>query len=102
MAKEYVERVGGAYRLTGSRVSLDSVVYAFLRGESPEGIAQSFPTLSLEQVFGAITFYLAHREMVDTYLREGEAEFDRLREQARRERRALYAKVDAARVMRRG
>ena len=43
MAKEYVEQRDGGYYLAGSRVSLDSVVYAFLRGESPESIAESFP-----------------------------------------------------------
>jgi len=62
MAKEYVEQREGGYYVLGSRVSLDSVVYAFLRGESPEGIADSFPALSLEQVFLAVLFYLAHQE----------------------------------------
>jgi len=54
MAREYVEHRKGGYYLIGSRVSLESVVYEFLRGESPEGIVQAFPSLSLEQVFGAI------------------------------------------------
>lgn len=56
MAKEYVEQRGGGFFIAGTRVSLDSVVYAFLRGESPEGIAESFPALNLEQVFGALAF----------------------------------------------
>ncbi|MBI3472348.1 MAG: DUF433 domain-containing protein [Candidatus Solibacter usitatus] len=97
MAKEYVENVGGAYRVAGSRVSLDSVVYAFLRGESPDGIAESFPALSLEQVYGAIAFYLAHRDTIDAYLSAGKAEFARLREQTRRDHPSLYAKIEAAR-----
>ena len=42
VAKEYVEQREGGYYILGSRVSLDSVVYGFLRGESPEGIADSF------------------------------------------------------------
>jgi uncharacterized protein (DUF433 family) len=46
-------------------VSLDSIVYTFLSGQSAEAIAESFPVLSLEQVYGAITDYLAHREDVD-------------------------------------
>ncbi len=98
MAKDYVENVEGAYRVAGSRVSLDSIVYAFLRGESPDGIAESFPALTLEQVYGAIAFYLAQREVIDTYLRAGKADFERLREQARREHPALYAKIKAARA----
>lgn len=79
--------------MLGSRVSLDSVVYAFLRGESPEGIAESFPALSLEQVFGA----LANRESVDSYLRAGREEFARMREEARSKNPALYAKLEAVR-----
>lgn len=65
MAKEYVEEREGGYFVRGSRVSLDSLVYAFLRGESPEGIAESFPAITLEQVLGALAFYLANLEAVD-------------------------------------
>ena len=50
MVHEYIEAREGGYYLAGSRVSLDSVVYEFLKGETPEGILQSFPSLSLEQV----------------------------------------------------
>ena len=52
MAQEYIERRDGGYYFIGSRVSLDSVVYQFLQGESPEAIVQAFPSLSLEQVYG--------------------------------------------------
>ena len=93
MAKEYIEQRNGGYFISATRVSLDSVVYAFLRGESPEGIAESFPALDLEQIFGALAFYMANRERVDHYLREGQREFEALREQARRNNPALYAKL---------
>jgi len=97
MAKGYVENVGGAYRVAGSRVSLDSVVYAFLRGESPDGIAESFPALTMEQVYGAIAYYLGHRDAVDAHLKAGKADFERLLEQARRDHPSLYAKLETAR-----
>ena len=97
MAKEYVQERGGAYSIKGTRVSLDSVVYEFLRGESPEGIAESFPALTLEQVFGALTFYLAHREAVDRSLREGKKEFELLRQDSRRRNAAFHAKLSQAR-----
>jgi uncharacterized protein (DUF433 family) len=97
MANEYVEQRNGGYYILGTRVSLDSVVCAFLRGESPEGIVESFPALSLEQVYGAIAFYLANQRAVDAYLEEGKVEFARLREEARRKHPSLYAKLDAAR-----
>ena len=97
MATGYVEQREGGYYIAGSRVSRDSVVYAFLRGESPEGIVESFPTLSLEQVFGAVAFYLANRESIDGYLRYGRADFARMRDEARRKHPALYSKLEAAR-----
>ena len=96
MPKDYVENVDGAYQVAQSRVSLDSVVYAFLRGESPDGIAESFPALTLEQIYGAIAFYLGHRDTIDAYLRTGKADFARLREQARRDHPSLYAKIEEA------
>jgi uncharacterized protein (DUF433 family) len=61
MAQEFIERRGEGYYFVGSRVSLDSIVFQFLRGESPEGILQAFPSLSLLQVYGGITFYLDRR-----------------------------------------
>ena len=97
MTNDYIEQREGGYYVAGTRVSLDSIVYAFLRGESPDGIVESFPALTLEQVYGAIAFYLAHRETIDHYLEEGKAEFARLRDESRRKHPQLYAKLDAAR-----
>ena len=97
MAKDYVEERGGGYFITDTRVSLDSIVYAFLRGESPEGIAESFPALTLEQIFGALTFFLSNRDTVNQYLRQGKDEFDVLRREARESNPRLYAKLLEAR-----
>jgi len=80
MAREYVENREGSYYVIGSRVSLESVIGLFLDGASPETIVDEFPTLSLEHVYGAITFYLADRAKIDSYL----AESDRLWEEARK------------------
>lgn len=64
----------GSWRIAGTRVSLDSVVYCFLDGATPEEICQDFPALSLAQVYAVIAYYLNNREHVDTYLgREREA-----------------------------
>ena len=60
----------GGYRIAGTRVSLDSVVHAWWDGRLPEAIVADFPTLSLEQVHGAIAYYLGHRAEVDRYLAE--------------------------------
>ena len=52
MAKEYIDERDGNYFVAGTRVSLDSIVYAFRRGESPETICQNFEVLHLEEVYG--------------------------------------------------
>ncbi len=76
MARDYVENRDGGYYVIGSRVSLESVICLFLDGASPETIVDEFPTLSLEQVYGAITFYLADRSKIDAYLAESERLWD--------------------------
>jgi uncharacterized protein (DUF433 family) len=68
MAKEYIEERDGNYYVAGTRISLDSIVHAFRRGESPETICQNFELLRLEEVYGAIAYYLANRADIDGYL----------------------------------
>ena len=98
MNKQYVEKIDDGYRVAGTRVSLDSVVHAFWRGQTAESIAQSFPVLTLEQVYGALTFYLAHKSDVDAYLEKADAEFETLRRAAREHDPMFYQKlVDARR-----
>src|SRR5437870_12127421 len=92
-----IEQVNSCYRIAGTRVSLDSVVYAFLDGDSPEDIAQSFPLLTLEQVYGAIAYYLSHREEVDAHLREEDSEFEMLKQTWRQQNPQLAEKLDHAR-----
>ncbi|MGI8932879.1 DUF433 domain-containing protein [Leptolyngbya sp. BC1307] len=96
LAKPYVEQRDGGYWVGATRISLDSVVYSFLNGESPESIAQNFPLLSLEDVYGTITFYLANRALIDTYLEEDKAEFQQLQHRCREQNSLLYQKLKAA------
>ena len=72
MLKEYVTRVEGIYRVGDTRVSLDSLVYLFREGMSVESMVESYPALTLEQVHGALAFYLANQKEIDAYLVEGE------------------------------
>ena len=100
MATRYVEMYEGAYRVAGTRVSLDSVVYCFIGGQSPETIAQSFPVLTLEQVYGAIAFYLGHREEVDRYLEGQERDYEAKRAAARAADPMFYQRLADARRQR--
>jgi len=60
----------GVMRIGNSRVMLDSIVAGFEHGHSPETLQQQYPALSLEEVYGAITYYLTHRDEVHTYLKQ--------------------------------
>jgi len=95
--KDYIEKDEGGYRIEGTRVSLDSVVYAFNEGQSPEMIVQSFPALQLEQVYGAITFYLAHRSQVDAYLDQARQDYEAARQAERAADPGFYEKLAEAR-----
>lgn len=93
MSTVYVEQREGGYRVAGTRVSLDSIVYAFISGQSAESIAQSFPVLTLEQVYGAITFYLAHREEIDLHLQAQEQDYEAKRTASRAVDPMFYQKL---------
>jgi hypothetical protein len=77
-------------------VSLDSIVYAFLSGQWAEAIAQAFPVLNLEQVYGAITYFLAHRDDVDRYLDGRQQDFEGSRQAARDADPMFYQKLTDA------
>jgi uncharacterized protein (DUF433 family) len=72
----------GVMRVGKTRVSLDTVVYAYRQGYSPEQIIEQYDALELADVYGGIAYYLRHRREVDQYLVEREAEAERLRAQA--------------------
>lgn len=94
MAKDYVEQKDGTYKIIGSRVSLDSVIYQFLDGLSPETIAtECFPTLSLEQVYGAISFYLSNRLEIDQYLVAQRKDYEAKRQSAIDQDPAFYNRI---------
>ena len=58
----------GVARVGGTRVTLDTVVRAFIRGATAEEIAQQYPSLSLLDVYATISYYLQYRDEVEKYL----------------------------------
>jgi len=97
MQKEYVTSVEGAYRVGGTRVSLDSLVYLFREGMSAESMVDCYPALTLEQVHGALAFYLGNQKEIDAYLEEGKRAAETQHEQSRRTNAELIAKLQRAR-----
>ena len=55
-------------RIKGTRVGIETVLDDYLNGASPEEIAARYRTLTLEQVYATITYYLRHQEEINAYL----------------------------------
>ena len=67
--KEYFDFVGpDDIRIKGHRIGIDDVLYHYLEGYTPEEIAAQLPTLSLEEIYATITYYLQNRAELDAYL----------------------------------
>lgn len=97
MEREYVKKVDEVYLIGGSRVSLDSLVYLFREGVSAEGVVESYPALTLEQVHGALAFYLANQDEVDRYLAKGQRIAAAEHAQSRQANAEFIAKIRRAR-----
>jgi uncharacterized protein (DUF433 family) len=75
-------------RLKGHRIFMEHIIGRWLNGRSPEQIVQELPTLELEEVYGAVTYYLHNTASVDTYL-------ERARNSGEEQMRAADANPDA-------
>ncbi len=71
----------GTIRIKGSRVSLDSIIHHFKLGAIADQFVQSFPSLSLGDVYLSIAYYPAHRQEIEEYLQQQETAADALQEQ---------------------
>ena len=88
---------GGSVRVGKSRVGFDVVVHHFNQGETPEEIVRVYDTLKLFDVYGAIAFYLRHKEEMDACLKSWEEEA-----QARRaEHEAKHPPISRAELLKR-
>ncbi|OCR02888.1 hypothetical protein BCD67_16565 [Oscillatoriales cyanobacterium USR001] len=63
-----VTEKNGAVRISKTRVTLDTVVTAFLEGSSAEEIKDQYPSLQLSDIYCVIGYYLRHQTEVDAYL----------------------------------
>lgn len=71
----------GVVRVGGTRVTLDTVVYAFKQGATAEEIEQQYPSLQLADIYSAIGYFLHRQTEVEAYLREREAQAEEVRAQ---------------------
>lgn len=79
MAREYVEQRDDMFYIAGSRVPLEAVIHEYRNGAPAESIACSFPTLSLEQIYGALAFYHGNRAQVEEAMRRTEKSWEEFR-----------------------
>lgn len=77
----------GKIRVNGTRILLELVIHAYLRGETVEEIVDSYPTLKLADVYAVLAYYLTNREEMDTYLHEA----DQRAQEIQRETEANYS-----------
>ena len=69
----------GTLRLHGSRVTLDTLIGAYLRGDTPGQIHEGFPSIAVVEIQKVIEWYLANRCDVDAYLEDRTAEAETMR-----------------------
>ena len=69
----------GVLLITGTRVTLDTVIESFHNGATSEDIALHYPSLELVVVYEVIAYYLRHRVELDAYLERSKAESTALR-----------------------
>ena len=77
---------GRSLRIGTTRVTLDTLVGAYNRGETAEQIAENFDTLEIADIHAVISYYLRHTDEVEAYIAEGDAEA----EEARRRFEAVH------------
>lgn len=91
----------GAIRITGTRVSFDSIIHHYKLGKTAEGIHESFPDVSLSNIHGVIHYYLTHQEAVEEYLQQQEMDASTIQQEIEAQpgyqewRRDLREKIQA-------
>ncbi|MBW4493343.1 MAG: DUF433 domain-containing protein [Oscillatoria princeps RMCB-10] len=74
----------GDIRLQNSRIGIETILYEYIDcGRSPEEIAQTYPSLTLDQVYATILYYLRNKEAVSAYMKNWIEHGHRMREQQR-------------------
>jgi uncharacterized protein (DUF433 family) len=84
--EEYFDFLGpDNIRIRGSRVGIETILHDYLKeGRAPEAIQRSYPTLSLEEIYATILYYLHNKPAVDHYMAEWYEFGERMREEQRR------------------
>jgi uncharacterized protein (DUF433 family) len=92
----------GVVRVRGTRVTLDTVVEAFVEGATAEQIVHQYPSLDLADIYSVIGYYLRQRSAVEAYLaqRQRAAAAVRQQNEARFDPHGIRDRLLARRVAR--
>ena len=69
---------GGRIRIDGTRITVHRIATLYRQGQTAEDIAQTYPHLSLGQIYATLAYYHANREEIDAELSAADAEYDEL------------------------
>ena len=69
----------GVIRMAGTRLPLDTIIFAFHQGATAEEIVQRFPVVDLADVYAVIGYYLRHRAEMDAYLQARQEKAQKIR-----------------------
>lgn len=87
---EHIEERNGEYYVRDTRVTVHSIIASWRRGTLPEHIVKQFPSTTLADVFGVVSYYLDHQQEMDTHFAETAALYEREREAERARNPAFY------------
>ncbi len=71
---------GGRLRIEGTRITVDRIATLYKQGQSAEGISQTYPHLSMSQIYTALAYYHANREEIESVLAAERAIYHQLAE----------------------
>ena len=71
----------GVIHVSGTRVTLDVLIARYQQGDTPEAIHRGFSTVPLTDIYATIAYYLSHQDEVDAYLKQGDEEAERIRQE---------------------
>jgi len=81
-------------RLKGTRIGIETILFDYLfHGKTPEEIAQIYPSLTLEQVYATILYYLHNRLVIDAYMTDWLEWGDRMRAKQQANPRPIVEKL---------
>ena len=90
-------------RLKDSRIGIETILYEYIyRARTPEEIANIYTSLTLEQVYATILYYLHNKEAISNYIADWLEWGRRMREEQQRNPSPVVQKLMQLKAERQG